>query len=70
MSANVVSVHLVAHYQRFTRQVRTLFGVIFQMDDNSVNLICLYKSLEIMMINIHFTVNRLFVLDICLYWNK
>ena len=48
----------------------TSFGVIFQMGDNSVNLICLYKSLEIMMINIHFTVNRLFLLDTRLCWNK
>ena len=48
----------------------TSFGVIFQMGDNSVNLICLYKSLEMMMINIHFTVNRLFLLDTCLCWNK
>ena len=48
----------------------TSFGVIFQMGDNSVNLICLYKSLEMMMIKSHFTVNRLFVLDTCLCWNK
>ena len=40
------------------------------MGDNGVNLICLYKSLEIMMINNYFTVHRLFVLDTRLCWNK
>ena len=31
---------------------------------------CVYKSLEITMIKIHFAVYRLFVLDACLCWNK
>ena len=31
---------------------------------------CLYKSLQITMIKIHFAVYRLFVLDACLCWNK
>ena len=45
-------------------------GISFQRENNNVNLICLYKSLEIMMIKIPYAVYRLFVRDIRLYWNK
>ena len=39
MSANVVSVHLVAYYQRFTKQVQYLIGNYLSVGNNSVNLI-------------------------------
>ena len=71
MSANVVSIHLVAHYQRFTRQVQYLTGnYFFKWPITMLIWFCLYKSLEITMIKIHFSVYRLFVLDASLCWNK
>ena len=39
MSVNVVPMNLVAHYQRFTRQVQYLTGNYFQMGNDNVNLI-------------------------------
>ena len=47
MSANVVSVHLVAHYQRLLDKCNTSLGINFQIGINNINLICLYKSQEI-----------------------
>ena len=38
MSADVIFVHLVAHYQRFIGQVQYIIGNVFQMGNNSINL--------------------------------
>ena len=45
-------------------------GIIYQWAITVLIWFCLYKSQEKMMINIHFTVYQLFVLDTCLCWNK
>ena len=68
--ANVISLYLVAHYQRFTRQILVnSLGIIFQMAITVLIWFYLYKSLGIMMIKIHFEVYPLFVLDTRFCWN-
>ena len=67
--ADVISLHLVAHYQRFTRQILVnSLGIIFQMAITVLIWFYLYKSLGIMMIKIHFEVYPLFVLDTRFCW--
>ena len=70
MFANVVSVHLVAYYKRFTKQVQYLIGNYLSVGNNSVNLILPLQITRKNDDQHSFTVNRLFVLDICLCWNK
>ena len=70
MSADVIFVHLVATTKDSLDKCNTSLGISFQRGNNNVILICLYKSLEINMIEIPYAVYRLFVRDTCLCWNN